>query len=58
METEELLVELEAIRESVDSHWRSMKHEREEKVFKMVQEDLDSLIMTIRQREMNICHGK
>ena len=58
METEELLVELEAIRESVQSHWRSMKYEREEKVFKRVGKELDALILTIRQREMNIFHGK
>ncbi len=58
METEELLVELEAIRESVSSHWRSMKPEREETVFKRVQEDLDTLILTVRQREINISAGK
>ena len=58
METEELLVELEAIRESVQSHWRSMKYQREEEVFKRVGKDLDALILTIRQREMNILHRK
>jgi len=58
METEELLVELEAIRESVQCHWRSMKYQREEEVFKRVGKDLDALILTIRQREMNILHHK
>ena len=58
METEELLVEFEAIRESVQSHWRSMKYQREEEVFKKVGKDLDALILMIRQREMNILHLK
>ena len=58
METEELLVELESIRESVQSHWRSMKHEREEEIFRRVRKELDALILTVQQREMDISHAK
>ncbi len=58
METEELLVELESIRESVESHWRSMKSKREEEVFNRARRELDALIFTVRQREMTISHGK
>jgi hypothetical protein len=58
METDELLVELEAIRESFHSHWRSMKSEREEEVFKRARRELDTLILTVRQREINIFHSK
>ncbi len=58
METEELLVELESIRESVQSHWRSMKHEREEEIFKRVRKELDALILTVQQRKMDISHIK
>ncbi len=53
METQELLVELEDIRESVRSHWRSMKSMREEEVFNRVRRELDTLILAVRQREMN-----
>ena len=58
MEKEELLVELEAIHESVQSHWRSMKYDGEEEAFKRVQEELDKLILTVQQREMDISHAK
>ncbi len=58
MEKEELLVELEAIRESIQSHWRSMRHDREEEVFGRVRKELDALILTVRQRDMNIFYNK
>jgi hypothetical protein len=53
METEELLVELEAVRESFQSHGRSMKHGNEEEVFMRVWRDFDTLILTVRQRGDN-----
>jgi len=58
METEELLVELESIRESFQSHWRSIKSKREEEVFNRARIELDALIFTVRQREITISHGK
>lgn len=53
MDTEELLVELEDIRECVRSHWRSMKSSREEELFSRVRSELDMLILTVRQRGKN-----
>lgn len=58
METEELLVELEAIRESIQSHWRSMRQDGEEEVFGRVRKELDTLILTVRERDMNIFRSK
>ncbi len=58
MQTDELLIELEAIRESFQSHWRSMKSKREEEAFNRAWRELDALIFTVRQREINISHGK
>jgi hypothetical protein len=58
METNDLLVELEAIRESFYSHWRSMESQREVEVFKQVRKEIDTLIDTVRQRELNILKDK
>jgi hypothetical protein len=57
MGTDELQVGLEATRESLPSHLRSMTSVTEEEIFKRVRRELDRLIFTVRQREIDILMG-